>query len=162
MQTPASTTPPILRWTAGLSLCAVVLVIGAERIFFSEAPLLANLHADDRTSLYEALITVSVTLMGFLITAVAILVSLDMRRTVVEELHRGESFALLVVNLLAAVFFLLNVTVMSIIGVVGADGIGGAVVFASVYEWLALSALFEIALGGFFFCLVTYKVAAYN
>lgn len=140
----------------------MVLVVGIERMLLSEAPLLGSLHEEDRASLYGALITVSATLMGFLITAVAILVSLDMRRKVVEELQRGESFTLLVVNLLAAVFFLLIVTVMSIIGSVGADGIGGAVGFASVYEWLALSALFEIALGGFFFGLVTYKVAAYD
>lgn len=146
----------------GLIGLTAALVVGAAAPILSNAPLLCSLGDDDRGELYGQMTTVSVTLMGFLITAVAILVSLDRGREIVKELRRGESFALLVLNLLAAVLLLFLLTALSLLGSVRPDDLGDAAAFAVVYEWLAVFALGEIALGGFYFCAVTYQVSSHE
>jgi hypothetical protein len=150
-----------LRHVSLIALAAALLV-GAATPLLSNTPLLCSLGDDDRGEFYGQMTTVSVTLMGFLITAVAILVSLDRGREIVKELRRGESFALLVLNLLAAVLLLFLLTALSLLGSVRPDGLGDAAAFAVIYEWLAIFALGEIALGGFYFCVVTYQVSSHE
>lgn len=151
-----------LRHIVGLAVGAAIGIFVIEPWIFSNAPLLASLSDKDRAELYRQLATAGVTLMGFLITAVAILVSLDKGREIVEELKRGESFSLLVLNLLTAVLLLFAITLMSIVGAIRVDAIGNADFFVEFYEWLALWVFAEICLGGFYFCVVTYKVASHN
>jgi len=151
-----------LRHVAGIAVVTAIAIYVIEPWIFSSAPLLASLSDEDRAELYKQLTTAGVTLMGFLITAVAILVSLDKGREIVNELKRGESFSLLVLNLLCAVLLLFVITLMSIAGAVRADAIGDAALFVAAYEWLALWTLAEICLGGFYFCVVTYKVASHE
>ncbi len=159
---PKTTLAQRLRHIAGIAVFAAAAIFIIEPWVFSNTPLLASLSDKDRAELYKQLTTAAVTLMGFLITAVAILVSLDKGREIVKELRRGESFSLLVLNLLAAVLLLFVITLMSIVGAVRADAIGAAPLFVALYEWLAIWALAEIGLGGFYFCVVTYKVAAHE
>jgi len=104
-----------LRHVAGIFAGAVILVFVVDPWAISGPfPLIGRLEPKDRVELYKQVSTVTATLLGFLITAVAILVSLDLRRQIVEELHRGEAFSLLVVNLLAAVVFLFAATGLGI------------------------------------------------
>jgi hypothetical protein len=151
-----------LRHIAGIAVGAAIGIYLVEPRIFSSAPLISSLSDKDLADLYKQLATAGVTLMGFLITAVAILVSLDRGREIVKELKRGESFSLLVLNLLAAVLLLFVITLMSIVGAVRADAIGAADVFVGLYEWLLLWTVAEICLGGFYFCAVTYKVASHQ
>lgn len=152
-----------VRYVLGLVAFAVFLVWVVQPIVFSHPlPLLSRLDGHDRTELYKQVTAVGAGLLGFLITAVAILVSLDARRRIVEELHRGEAFSLLVVNILAAVLLLFVLSALGVIGSIGDDGVDGANGFESVYEAVLLASLFELALGGFYFALVTYKAATYD
>jgi len=73
----------------------------------------------------------------------------------VEELKRGESFSLLIANMLAAILVLFLLTFLGVAGSVLDPG----GIFRSLYEWVTLVALFELALSGFYFSVVTYKVA---
>jgi hypothetical protein len=146
----------------GAIACAAAAIVALAALLVENSPLLCSLGDEDRAELYRQMTTVAVTLMGFLITAVAILISLDRGREIVMELKRGESFALLVLNLLAAALLLFVLTVLSVLGAIRPDGLGDAAAFAAIYEWLALFALAEIALGGFYFCVVAYKVASHE
>lgn len=150
-----------LRHVAAIA-CAAAAIVATAALLLPNTPLLCSLGDEDRCELFGQMTTVVVTLMGFLITAVAILVSLDRGREIVKELKRGESFALLVLNLLAAVLLLFLLTVLSVLGAMRPDGLGDSAAFAVIYEWLVIFALAEIALGGFYFCVVTYKVASYE
>jgi len=151
-----------LRHVAGIAVGAAILIFALEPLLLPNWPLLDSLSPEAREDLYKQLSVVAVTLMGFLVTAVAILVSLDRGREIVQELHRGESYSLLVLNLLAAVVLLFMLSLMSIVGGAAIGGIGSSCLFIRLLEWLCLMSLAEVALGGFFFCVVTYKVASYH
>jgi hypothetical protein len=152
-----------LRYSVGLLLLALVLVVGVERLLFpGEHPLLYRLEAADRKSLYEIVTTFTGALLGFMIAALAILVSLDPARPIVQELRRGESFSLLVVNMLAAILFLFLLTVSGIGGRVFDDAKHGSDVFETVYEVLLVVSVLEFALAGFYFAVVTYKAGSYK
>jgi hypothetical protein len=143
-------------------LAALLVWVVAPLICSGTTPFIDRLSGEDRVEFYKQVSTISASLLGFLITAVAILVSLDMRRRIVEDLHRGESFSLLVVNLLAAVAFLFLLTVAGVAGGMFDDGEQGAAMFGKFYETFLLASLFELGLGGFYFGLVTYKVASHD
>jgi hypothetical protein len=149
-----------LRYTAVITLAAAILVFAIEPRFLPSSPLLGSLSSKARESLYDQISVASVTLMGFLITAVAILVALDRSRQIVKELRRGESFSLLVLNLLAAVVLLFALGLASIAGAAGLAPTCD--VYLRFIEWLGLLVIAEVLLGGFFFCVVTYKVASYD
>jgi len=154
---------------ARLRHVAVILVVAALAVFVVEpvvfpgaTPLVVRLDPDDRVEFYKQVTTVTATFLGFLITAIAILVSLDVKRRIVEDLKRGESFSLLIVNLLAAVVLLFATTCLGIAGVVADDGAHGAELFEALWQTALLGSMIEFALGLFFFAVVTYKVAAYK
>ena len=135
-------------------------VFVAEPILVSgPTPLISGLASADRADLYNQVIVVTAGLLGFIVAAIAILVSLDGERQIVEELRRGESFRLLIANMLAAMTLLFILTLMGIAGSV-LESTGPASTFETVYEWLMLGTTMELILVGFFFALVTYKVAA--
>jgi hypothetical protein len=125
-------------------------------------PPLGRLTHESRGDLYGEIIIVTAALLGFILTAITILVSLDGGRPIVKELRLGEAFKLLVTNMLAAVVLLLIVTVMGICGSVLDTGTTAAASFERFYEWLVLAVLLELGLSGFYFGLLTYKVAAYD
>ncbi len=152
-----------LRHVAGLLVVAVLLAFVADRLVFGDAsPLITRLDGKDRADLYKQVSAVAVTLFGFIVTAVAILVALDRTREIVKDLRNGEGFALLVVNLLAAAFFLFLLVAASVVGAIVDDGNSGAAVFERFWEMLLLVSLFEVSLGGFYFGLVTYKTATHS
>jgi hypothetical protein len=151
-----------LRHVGSIAVVGAALVFLVEPSVLASSPLLGTLSEQARDDLYKQLTTVAITLMGFLITAVAILVSLDRGRQIVKELRRGESFSLLILNLLAAVIALFAMTLMTIMGSASLDGIGDACAFLRCLEWLCLVSSAEIVLGGFYFCVVTYKVASHG
>lgn len=140
----------------GLLAVAALLVFIVEPLAFSgTTPLLSRLEAKSRIDFFEQIVPVSASLLGFYIAAVAILASLDPARKIVEELKRGESFSLLIANMLAAILVLFLLTFLGVAGSVLDPG----GIFRSLYEWVTLVALFELALSGFYFSVVTYKVA---
>jgi hypothetical protein len=141
-------------------MAAAAVLIAIELVATSATPLISGLSEADRTDLYNQVIVVTASLLGFIIAAIAILVSLDVGRKIVEELKRGESFRLLIANMLAAMVLLFLLTLMGINGSVLEGGKGASSAFETVYEWLLLGTVMELVLVGFFFALVTYKVAA--
>lgn len=146
----------LFRHIGGLLAAAAVLVFLIEPVAFAgTTPLIARLEEESRASLYEQLVPVSASLLGFYVAAVAILTALDSRQTIVEELKRGEAFKLLIVNMLGAILLLFVLTVVGVIGSVLDPGDG----FQAAYEWIVLGALFELTLSGFFFAVVIYKAA---
>jgi hypothetical protein len=154
-----------LRHVAVIVAFAAVVVFLVEPLIFSvivsgHTPLLGRLGYKDRVELYKQVSTVSATLMGFIITAVAILVSLDLKRQIVSELHRGEAFPLLVVNLLACVVLLFIATGLGIAGAIFDDGPDGADFFEALWQTVIGASVLELILGLSFFGLVTYKVAS--
>ncbi len=152
----------ILRHTFGLVVFAAVLVFIAEPIVVVSSPLLATLSEADRMDLYNQMIIVTAGLLGFLVTAVSILVSLDGKRKIVEELKRGESFELLVANMLAAVTLMFVLTLMGIAGSVLENDDGASHLFERAYEWLGIASVLVLVLSGFYFAVLTYKVAAHG
>ncbi len=88
--------------------------------------------------------------------------ALDGSRKIVQELHYGEAFKLLIVNMLAAVLLLLVLTLMGIAGTTIDTGQVATRTFESWYEWVGISAALELVLSGFFFGIAMYKVAAYE
>jgi hypothetical protein len=151
-----------LRYAGGIFLGAAAVVSLWEFVPHGSTPFLSRLDMRDRVELYKQIATVTASLLGFMIAAVAILVSLDLRRRIVEELQRGESFSLLVINLLAAILFLFLTTTASVAGAIFDDGKAGSDTFEFVYEVLAVTALVELMVGLFFFGVVTYKAATYD
>ena len=141
---------------------AATVLVAVEPLCGGTMPLLARLSPSSRDSLYGQLTTVSAGLLGFMITAVAILVSFDSRRQIVKELKRGESFALLIVNMLAAIVFLFATTVLGLAGPELDAGARAARAYEYVYEGFVVATVFELLLTGFYFAVVTYKVAAHR
>lgn len=138
---------------------AALLVFIVEPLLICDpTPLLARLTDESRNTLYEQIIPVSGSLLGFYIAAVAILAQLDHDRQIVKELKRGESFSLLIANMLVAILLLFVLTILGVVGAVLAPGR----LFMVIYEWVLLSTLAELGLSGFFFGLVTYKVAVHQ
>lgn|GEM_PF-3647827 len=147
------------RHAAIILAAAVAIVFLVEPLVFDgSTPLLGRLADESRVGLYEQVVPVAASLLGFYIAAVAILAGLDSRREIVAQLKRGEAFALLIANMLVAILLLF---VLTFLGLVGASLDPGKV-FQVIYEWLALGTLGELALSGFYFALVTYKVAVAN
>ena len=143
-------------------VASVVVVLGAERLFVpGPDPLISGLARDDRVELYKQISVIAATTMGFVIAAVAILASLDPARPIVADLRRGEAFALLVANLLAAVLLLLLVSVATLIGSIVDDAKVGSHAFENTVEILSLAAMAEFVLGGSLFGYVTYKAARF-
>jgi hypothetical protein len=151
-----------LRWAAGVAVTTALVLATIEFIPHGATPLLSRLSSHDRVELYKQVATATASLLGFLIAAVAILVSLDVNREIVQDLKRGESFTLLIVNLLAAIVFLFLATIVGIIGAIFDDGKPGSDAFELAWELLVLAGFAELALGLFFFAIVTYKVAKYE
>ncbi len=121
-------------------------------------PFLLRLSDESRSTLYEQIIPVSGSMLGFYIAAVAILAQLDHGRKIVLDLKRGESFGLLIANMLITILLLFVLTVLGVLGAVQAPGH----VFMEIYEWTLLATLGELALSGLYFAVVTYKVAVYH
>jgi hypothetical protein len=141
-----------------LAAAAVIVLLIEPAVLTGSTPLISRLSTDGRVALYEQIVPVSASLLGFYVAAVAILAGLDSRREIVAQLKRGEAFALLIANMLMAILLLF---VLTFLGLSGATLDPGKV-FQATYEWLTLAALAELALSGFFFALVTYKVAVAN
>jgi hypothetical protein len=139
------------------------IVVTVEHLALSgTTPLMARLAVASRVGLYDQITPVSAGLLGFIVAAVAILVSFDSRRQIVEELKRGEAFSLLIANMLATVLLLFVVLILGLAGPEVDDGLRAAGSYESVYEWLVLASTFELAMTGFFFSVATYKVASYS
>jgi hypothetical protein len=151
-----------LRYAFGILFVAALVVFGVEPLAATSSPLLATMSEANRSDLYSQVIVVSAGLLGFLITAVSILVSLDGKRKIVEELKRGESFRLLVANMLAAVALMFALTLMGIAGSALETENGASHAFARLYEWLLVASVAELVLSGFYFAVLTYKVAAHG
>lgn len=135
---------------------AAVVVFALEPLLLSGVtPLLQRLSEQDRASFYELIIPISASLLGFYVAAVAILAQLDPTRKIVDELKRGESFSLLIANMLFAILLLFALTFVGIAGSVVSDCQN----LMTAFEWLLLGTIFELALSGAFFGVVTYKVA---
>lgn len=147
--------PTSIRYPIGILAAATLWVVLGERLILSDNTFLAQLSTSKRADVYGQFPGIAGSLLGFLVAAVAILVSLDHSRPIVEELHRGEAFTLLVVNILAGCLWLLGLCVL---GVIGSGWNPQSSVFRSVFEILAYSAFVELAIGGFFFGLVVHKV----
>src|SRR4051794_14709781 len=112
----------LVRHPALIVVAAAVLIFVLEPLVFAgPTPLVGRLAANDRVEIYKQIATVTGSLLGFLITAVAILVSLDARRQIVDDLHRGEAFSLLIVNLLAAIVLFFLTTSLGLAGAVFDD-----------------------------------------
>ncbi len=144
------------------SLAGAGVVVAIEHIAISGTiPLMARLAVASRSSLYNQITTVSAGLLGFIVAAVAILVSFDAHRRIVKDLQRGESFKLLVANMLATILLLFVVVLLGLIGpeVDGAARAAGS--YESVYEWLVIASTFELAMTGFYFAVATYAVASH-
>jgi hypothetical protein len=151
----------LIRHVLGLlAFAALVVFVGEPVAIAGTTPLIRGLAQVDRTDLYNQVIVVTASLLGFIVAAIAILVSLDAGRKIVEELKRGESFRLLIANMLAAVLLLFILTMTGIAGSVLEGGSGPSATFEALYEWLVLGTVLELSLVGFYFGLVTYKVAA--
>lgn len=118
--------------------------------------MLLRLTQESRATLYEQIIPVSGSLLGFYVAAVAILAQLDPERTIVRELKRGESFSLLIANMLITILLLFMLTLSGVTGAVVSPGS----TFVAIYEWILLGTLVELLLTGVLFGVVTYKVAA--
>jgi hypothetical protein len=70
---------------------AAVVVLAFEFITLKGGTaVVGRLDGQDRVELYKQITTISASLLGFLIAAVAILVSLDPNRKIVDELKRGK------------------------------------------------------------------------
>jgi hypothetical protein len=138
-----------------VGLAALMVFILEPALIAGRTPLLGRLSDEDRSAFYGLVIPVSASLLGFYIAAVAILAQLDPSRKIVDELKRGESFSLLIANMLFAILLLFALTFVGIAGSVmdRCDAV------MAIYEWLLLGTVFELALSGAFFGLVTYKVA---
>jgi hypothetical protein len=134
----------------------VVVFVLEPALFTGETPLVAHLTDADRVNFYEQIIPVSGSLLGFYVAAVAILAQLDPKRKIVQELKRGESFSLLVANMLTAILLLFILTCLGVAGSVINDGCA----FEAIYEWILLGTILELLLSGILFGVVTYKVAA--
>lgn len=151
----------LIRHVLILMALAALVVFAFEPVAVSgPTPLISGLAEADRIDLYNQVIVVTASLLGFIVAAIAILVSLDAGRKIVEELKRGESFRLLIANMLAAVLLLFLLTIMGIAGSVIEGGTQASSAFEAIYEWLLLGTGMELVLVGFYFALVTYKVAA--
>lgn len=151
----------LLRHVLGLLAAAALLVCAVEPVVISgPTPLISGLAEADRIDLYNQVIVLTASLLGFIVAAIAILVSLDVGRKIVEELKRGESFKLLIANMLAVMVLLFILTCLGIAGSVLEGGNGASHPFEVVYEWLLLGTVMELVLVGFYFALVTYKVAS--
>jgi hypothetical protein len=153
----------LIRHVLGLLAVATVVVFTVEPIVVAgPTPLISGLAEANRIDLYNQVIVLTASLLGFILAAVVILVSLDAGRKIVEELKRGESFKLLIANMLVAMLLLFILTIMGIAGSVLEGGSGASSAFEAIYEWLLLGTAMELILVGFFFGLLTYKVAAYK
>jgi hypothetical protein len=151
----------LIRHVLVLLVAAALVVFVAEPIVISgPTPLISGLAEADRIDLYNQVIVVTASLLGFIVAAIAILVSLDVGRKIVEELKRGESFKLLIANMLTVVVLLFILTSTGIAGSVLEGGSGASYGFEAAYEWLLLGTGMELILVGFYFALVTYKVAS--
>jgi hypothetical protein len=138
---------------------AALLVFLVEPFLVPDpTPFLVRLTAESLSTLYEQIIPVSGSLLGFYIAAVAILAQLDHGRKIVSELKRGKSFGLLIANMLITILLLFVLTALGVVGAVEAPGR----VFIAIYELVLVATLAELALSGFYFAVVTYKVAVYH
>ncbi len=147
------------RHAAIIVAAAAVVVFLIEPVTFSgPTPLIGRLSGESRIGFYEQIVPVAASLLGFYIAAVAILAGLDSRREIVAQLKRGEAFALLIANMLVAILFLFVLTFSGLAG----SSLDPGKTFQAIYEWLTLSMLGELALSGFYFAVVTYKVAVAN
>jgi uncharacterized membrane protein len=142
---------------------AALLVFGVEGwAVATKTPLISNLSTSDRSNLYNQVVVVSAALLGFILTAITILVSLDGSRRIVKELRYGEAFTLLVVNMLATVALLLALTLLGIAATAIDVGSTPAKAFETWYEWVGIGTAFELILCGFYFSVAMYKVATYE
>ena len=125
-----SATPPeevssLVRFRHSLYILggAALLVFLVEPLFVPDpTPFLTRLTAESRSTLYEQIIPVSGSLLGFYIAAVAILAQLDHGREIVADLKRGESFSLLIINMLVTILLLFILTGLGVVGAVQAPG----------------------------------------
>jgi hypothetical protein len=141
---------------------AALLTFALEpQVVSGTTPAIARLTIDGRANVYDQITIVSTALLGFMLTAITILVSLDGGRKIVKELHYGEAFKLLIVNMLATVLLLLVLTSMGIAGSSLDAGSSPDKTFESFYEWIGVASLFELGLSLFYFSITMYKVAAY-
>jgi len=148
-----------LRYAVVTLLAAAVIAFAVEPALLPSPPI-AELAQSDRADLYSQVIIVTAGLLGFFVTAVSILVSLDARRKIVEELQRGESLRLLVANMLATVALLFALTLTGIVASVAEADASASRMFERFYEWLVLATILELTLSGVYFGSLTYKVAS--
>jgi hypothetical protein len=142
-------------------VAAGVVVVVEHTAISGTIPLMARLAVAPRSSRYNQITTVSAGLLGFSVAAVAILVSFDAHRRIVKDLQRGESFKLLVANMLATILLLFVVVLVGLIGPEVDGAARAARSYESVYEWLVIASAFELALTGFYFGVATYAVASH-
>lgn len=152
----------LLRHALIICVVAAVLVVAEPLIFSGSTPLISGLAQADQVTLYNDGIVVSAGLLGFFIAAVSILAALDRTRKVVEEIKRGESFELLIANMLVTIALLFVLTLMGVVGAVIENGKEASGLFQSFYEGISLAAILELVMTGFYFSVVMFKVAAHK
>jgi hypothetical protein len=84
----------------------------------------------------------------------------DGKRKIVEVLKRGESFKLLVVNMLAAIALMFALTLVGISGSALESDDGASHLFIQFYEWLVAASIAELLLSGVVFGALMYHVAS--
>lgn len=140
-----------------------LLLVALEPVALSgSTPLISGLAQPDQVTLYDDVIVVSAGLLGFFVAAVAILVSLDRSRRVVQEIQRGKSFELLVANMLVTIGLLFVLTLQGVVGAVAENGAEASAWFQRSYEWVAFASIGELILTGRYFSVVMYKVAQHK
>ena len=152
----------LLRHALIVTVAAACLAFIEPLIFSGSTPLITGLAQADQVTLYNDVIVVSAGLLGFFVAAVAILVSLDRSRKVVQEIQRGESFELLVANMLVTIALLFVLTLMGIAGAVLENGPHASHWFVGIYEWIGLATIGELLMTGFYFSVITFKVAQHK
>ena len=145
-----------------MAAAAVLVFVVEPWAVSAQTPLISNLSMSTRGNLFNQIVVVSAALLGFILTAITILVSLDGGRKIVKELRYGEAFALLVVNMLATVALLLALTLIGIVATTIDANPVPAQDFETWYEWVGVSTALELVLSGFYFSVVMYKLATYE
>ena len=144
-------------------LGGALLILAAEPLVLSgSTPVISGMAQADRSSLFDQVIVVTASLLGFMITAVAILVSLDGARDIVKRLKRGESFHLLVATMLWTIGVLFLLTLLGIVGAASETDAGASKWFERAYEWMGYAATGHVVLTLQYFAVVTYVVARHR
>jgi hypothetical protein len=150
-----------MRWPVGIALAASAIVCVFDGGPISGDVVLLQTSPEIRAQFYAGMSGTAGAVLGFFVAAIAILASLDPKRKIVAEMRQGESMTLLLVNLLTGCLWILVLAGMSIAGWL-MPALGRGPTFAWTYQVLGVWAFLEFLVGGFFFAVVTVKVARHE